>query len=147
MDLIFVTHVILILFLAIVTFYDLKSLIIPDGVIIAGVTVGLVLLFLNKDNSLITVILASCVMGGLGLGISLLTKGGLGLGDVKLMATLAIYMGLWNVISVALVASVLSGVVGLFLLVAGKANKKTFIPFAPFVLVSTVVLLIVGQLG
>ncbi|MBM7615819.1 prepilin peptidase [Alkaliphilus hydrothermalis] len=133
-----VSYGILIIFLGVVAYYDFKSFIIPNKLLLAGGLIGLLLFFFNKDLSITSVLLGVTVVGGLALAIAHLTKGGLGLGDVKLLACLAMYVGLWRLLNIVLISSILSGMIGLVLLVFGRVSKKTVIPFAPFIFVSTI---------
>jgi leader peptidase (prepilin peptidase)/N-methyltransferase len=62
---------------------------------------------------------------------------GMGLGDVKLAGVLGLYLGYlsWAHLAVgAFGGFLLGGVVGAVLLVAGRAGRKSKIPFGPFML-------------
>lgn len=74
------------------------------------------------------------------------TKGkGLGFGDVKLIAPLALLMG-WPSLIVGLFASFIIGaVVGIGTVLMGKKKMKQPIPFGPFLIVGTVVSLVWGH--
>lgn len=75
-----------------------------------------------------------------------LTKGkGLGFGDVKLAIPLGLLVG-WPDILVWLLSSFWIGaVVGLLLIVSGKAKFGKPIPFGPFLIIGTLVALIWGN--
>lgn len=62
---------------------------------------------------------------------------GMGFGDVKLAGVLGIYLGWlgWGEVVVgAFLGFLLGGVVGLLLIVAGRAGRKSSIPFGPYML-------------
>lgn len=84
-------------------------------------------------------VVASCLLGGLGyalamLALHVLTRGGLGLGDVKLAAGLGLYCGvagLAAVLAAAVLAVLLGGVVAVVLVLARRADRHTALPFGP----------------
>jgi leader peptidase (prepilin peptidase)/N-methyltransferase len=54
------------------------------------------------------------------------------------------YLG-WRIVAVGfLVTAVAAGVVGIALFAAGKANRKTALPYGPFLAVGTMVAVLVG---
>lgn len=78
-------------------------------------------------NGLIGFLLA----GVLFLVVYLISRGGLGGGDVKLMAVSGLYLGV-DVLPTMLYGSVLSAAVGLCLLLAKKLGRRDAMPLAPF---------------
>jgi leader peptidase (prepilin peptidase) / N-methyltransferase len=97
--------------------------------------------------------LGRCLIGGVAfaafcLVLAIISPSGMGLGDVKLAASLGAALAWlsWT----ALIAGIFAGFLlasgyGVALLVRGRANRKTQIPFGPFMIVGTfLVLLIVG---
>ncbi len=82
--------------------------------------------------------------------IALLSKGGMGMGDVKLALSIGLASGFFSahlVIVATFVAFGLGSAIGLFLMATGKANRKTAIPFGPFMIVGQLIslLLLPGQ--
>jgi leader peptidase (prepilin peptidase)/N-methyltransferase len=76
------------------------------------------------------------------LGLALVYPAGLGLGDVKLAASLGLLLGWlgWAAAVVGLLAAfVVGGVVGLVLLVLGRATRRSAVPFGPSMLVGALV--------
>jgi leader peptidase (prepilin peptidase)/N-methyltransferase len=70
--------------------------------------------------------------------LALVYPAGLGLGDVKLAAPLGLYLGWlgWSSAVVGLVAAFLvGGAVGVVLLVLGRADRRSAVPFGPSMLV------------
>jgi leader peptidase (prepilin peptidase)/N-methyltransferase len=82
--------------------------------------------------------------------IALISKGGMGMGDVKLALSIGLGSGFFSahlVIVATFVAFGLGSAIGLFLMATGKANRKTAIPFGPFMIVGQLIslLLLPGQ--
>lgn len=73
--------------------------------------------------------------------LALIYPAGLGLGDVKLAAAIGLHLGWlsWSAPVVGTVAAfMIGGIVGLALLVTGRATRKSAIPFGPAMLVGAV---------
>ncbi|MBU0576475.1 prepilin peptidase [Patescibacteria group bacterium] len=75
-----------------------------------------------------------------------LTKGrGMGLGDVKLVAPIALLLGWPKVIVGIFLSFILGGIVAVGLLVSGKRKMGQVIPFGPFIIIGTILSLAVGE--
>ncbi|MFH0852060.1 MAG: prepilin peptidase [bacterium] len=78
--------------------------------------------------------------------IVLVTRGrGMGLGDVKMAFLMGLVLGWPKILPVLLLAFVSGALVGLALIVAGRAKMKSEIPFGTFLSVSTFFMLIWGS--
>jgi leader peptidase (prepilin peptidase)/N-methyltransferase len=88
--------------------------------------------------------LALAIMGAIYLG----SRGGLGEGDVRLAPLLGLYLGWLNpgIVPVGLFYGfVLGAVVGVAMMAAGKAGRRTALPFGPFLAAGTVLAVFAGQ--
>jgi leader peptidase (prepilin peptidase)/N-methyltransferase len=82
-------------------------------------------------------LLAMALLYGFYLVLALIYPGGMGFGDVKLAGVLGLYLGWlgWNSVLIgAFAAFLIGGLVGAVLLVAGRAGRKTALPFGPYML-------------
>ncbi len=118
-----------------ITIIDLEEMIIPDEFIIYLLVCGVLyhLYTLNFANFL----------PALGIGmvfflIAVVSKGGMGGGDVKYSFIMGLYLGLVNGILATFLAFFIGGIVGIVLLLKGDSKKKA-IPFAPFLVLGTVI--------
>ena len=118
--------------LVVVSFIDLEHRIIPDRITLPGMALGLVLSFLRGGPfALANALLAGLLAGGALLVVSLVSRGGIGGGDIKLAAMLGCFAG-WPRVAVGLFLGVLiGGAAAAFLLATGRAGRKDFIPFGP----------------
>ena len=73
------------------------------------------------------------------------SRGGMGFGDVKLAFVLGVWLGLEQSLLCLLLAFILGGVVGVFLLLTGIKSRKDAIPFGPYLCVSGWVSLLCGK--
>lgn len=70
--------------------------------------------------------------GGLFLLVYLVSRGGLGGGDVKLMAAVGLYLGFRDVLKVMLYGSILASLTGGGMILLKKIGRKDSIPLVPF---------------
>jgi leader peptidase (prepilin peptidase) / N-methyltransferase len=81
--------------------------------------------------------------------LALISRAGLGWGDVKLSGVLGLYLGWVGAVAVAAAlagAFLLAAVTGLALIAAGRATRKTQLPFGPFMLGSAIAVIAVSGL-
>ena len=122
-----------ILLLIIAAWTDLKEGYIPDSVSI--------LIFLLSFYSLFIRIEGAVLCGGLLEGIRLISRGGIGMGDVKLMTACGFFLGITTGAVSLVFAYILAGMFCLPLLIFKKASLKTRLPMAPFFTVSILIFL------
>lgn len=137
-------YAILLILLLAACIVDLKSGKIPDKVVLAGILTGIVFSAINGPKDVAFKLISGIIAALLLLLISWLSKGGVGMGDVKLAAFLGVYLGLGMTISVLSVSVILSGIAAAVILLSKKAGKNGTIPFAPFILLGTVILMFLG---
>jgi leader peptidase (prepilin peptidase)/N-methyltransferase len=124
---------------------DIYSRSIPIKLIAFFLLAGLVIFVICYSTGM----LANCVLGGtIGFGVIKLTiiMSGrqVGGGDLALITITGFYSGLKGFINILFISVVLAGIYSLLLVITKKGSRKTEIPFAPFVQLSTVILLISG---
>ena len=79
--------------------------------------------------------------------IHIVSPGGMGYGDVRLSALIGLYLGYldWGRVYAAfLVGFLLGAVIGVALMLFGKAGRKTAIPFGPFMAAGAIVVSLWG---
>jgi len=77
--------------------------------------------------------------GGLFLLVYLLSRKGLGGGDVKFMAAAGLYLGLAETIPAILYGTVLAAITGLILIMLKKIERKGTMPLAPFLFIGIMI--------
>lgn len=111
---------------------DYQHQIIPDELIITGLVLGLPLVHLSGSGKVIDGLIGFLVAGVLFLIIALVSKGGMGGGDIKLSALMGLFLG-WPDILVALFISFLvGGLAGIMLMALGQKGRKDAVPFGPY---------------
>jgi leader peptidase (prepilin peptidase)/N-methyltransferase len=131
--------------LAAVTLTDLERRIIPNKILAVGAVLALAIAAVADPGSLPERAVAAAAAGGLLFVAALAYPRGMGLGDVKLAATMGLFLGreVGPAIFVALLAGAL---VGLAMIAReGAAARKRAIPFGPFLALGGVVGLLYGS--
>ncbi len=82
---------------------------------------------------------------GLLLLIAILSKGGMGGGDVKLFGVIGLALGFQGTLLTFVLASILGAVIGLFLMIIKKVKRDTPIAFGPFIATAAVIAYIYGD--
>ncbi|MFZ2963622.1 MAG: prepilin peptidase [Rhodoglobus sp.] len=132
---------------------DLETRRLPNRILVPAIVVMAVLL---TASSLLVGDPAALARAGIGgvalfllyLGLALGTRGGMGLGDVKLAALVGIVTGWigWPALIVAAFAAfVLGGLIGLLLLVARRATRRSAIPFGPWMILGAWIGIVFGD--
>lgn len=82
--------------------------------------------------------LVGFLVGGLFMLVcALISRGGVGAGDVKLYAAIGMYFGLSGILEIMTYSLVLAAVISIGLLIFKRAKVRSTIPMAPFIAVGT----------
>lgn len=122
----------------VVTFIDLEHKIIPDGITLPGIVLGLLLGPLVFKISFIDSLLGVIIGGGLFFLIAVVSRGGMGGGDIKLIAMMGGFFGWKAVLLTIFLGSAFGAAVGVALMVFKGMHRKTPIPFGPFLVAGAV---------
>lgn len=135
------------------TAIDLDTHRLPDAIVLPSYPVLAALL---GAAAVLTADLDSAARAAAGAGIlfalyltlALISPRGMGMGDVKLAGVLGLMLGWagWDALAVgALAAFLLGGLVGVTLIVLGRARRSTGIPFGPWMLGGAWVGILLGE--
>jgi leader peptidase (prepilin peptidase)/N-methyltransferase len=123
--------------LVVLTAIDLDHQLLPDSLTLPLLWIGLLL---NVDNTFVS--LESAVLGAVFGYLCLWAvfwlfkivtgKEGMGYGDFKLLAALGAWFGLAALPTIVLLSSVVGAVLGVALILTGKQDRETPMPFGPF---------------
>jgi leader peptidase (prepilin peptidase) / N-methyltransferase len=129
---------------------DLETLRLPDRLTLPSYPVGLVLLAVPADwPALGRGVLAAAVAGVAALVLALLApRGGLGLGDVKLLGVLGLFLGWlgWGVLVVGVALGfALGAVVAVGMLASRRAGLRDHLAFGPWLIAGALVAVVAGR--
>jgi prepilin signal peptidase PulO-like enzyme (type II secretory pathway) len=119
--------------LIICTATDILAYRVPNSITYPAILAALILGMAMPDANRLDVIAGGLLFGGLLFVPSLLTRGAMGLGDVKLALFTGLALGISKVVPAMLVMALSGGVVALVLLVFRIRGKGEPIPYAPFI--------------
>ena len=129
----------LIIFGYIAAILDLKAKRIPNTLVLAMFVSWVLImtpkLFVDTDEAirlLIDSIVGLATGGGIFLLMYVISRKGLGGGDVKFMAATGLYIGFSGALTVMLCGTILAALTGLALILLKKIGRKDSIPLAPF---------------
>jgi leader peptidase (prepilin peptidase)/N-methyltransferase len=131
--------------LAVITLTDLDLRIIPNKVLIAGAALCLAIAIPTDPGGVPERLIAAAAGGGLFFLVVLAYPKGMGMGDVKLVATMGLFLG--RAVAPAILSGLLAGsIVGLALIATqGAQARKMAIPFGPFLALGGIVGLLAGH--
>ncbi|MFZ5639862.1 MAG: prepilin peptidase [Bacillota bacterium] len=123
----------------VVAVVDLKSMIIPNRLVIFGIISGILLGFVRGRPDWLEMSLGCVAGGGILLLVSFVSRGGMGMGDVKLGAVMGIYLGWPGVLTAIFLAAFAGAVTGVLLIVSRSRTRQHKIPFGPFLAMGAVI--------
>ena len=131
--------------LAAITLTDLEQRIIPNKILLVGAIVCVAIAAPTDPGGLPERAIAAVAAGGVFFLVALAYPRGMGLGDVKLAATMGLFLG--RAVAPAILAALLIGsVVGIALIARhGSGARKMAIPFGPFLALGGVIGLLAGD--
>ena len=132
-------------FMVLITFIDLDHQIILDGNLLLLAVCGLALQLWTGAVGFVSMLIGALGGGGLLFLLAVVSKGGMGGGDVKFAFALGFWLGWQGTLVGLFLGFVLGGVVSLLLLLLGLRGRKDFIPFGPFIAVGAWVALLYGN--
>jgi leader peptidase (prepilin peptidase)/N-methyltransferase len=94
---------------------------------------------------MLDMIIASLSGGGILLLLAILTKGGMGGGDIKFVAALGLWLGLKLTLLTLFLSFVIGGIGSLMLLAFKIKGRKDFIPFGPFIAIAAFISMLYGN--
>ncbi|MBD3208199.1 MAG: hypothetical protein GF370_01965, partial [Candidatus Nealsonbacteria bacterium] len=144
----FVSSVLIIIFV-----YDLKHYIIPDKIIFPAILIatgwrlGIAIFYEPyQEFTILNGFLSALGAAAFFFSIVWLSKGkGMGMGDVKFVILMGMLLGFPEILMALLLSFLLGSVVGVFLIMTGKKGLKSEVPFAPFLVTGTFLVMFCGE--
>lgn len=127
-----------------ISFIDMEHKIIPNKVILIGLIAGVAFRLIMINYGVWDYIVGFLVGGGVLLLISLLSGGGMGGGDIKLMAMIGLFVGWKLTISTLFLAVVLGAIGGIAMILFKIKTRKDYIPFGPYISIACLISILYG---
>lgn len=126
------------------SFIDIEHHIIPDEITIGGVVIGLAVSFVTPVG-FSGAVAGLALGGGVFFALAIAYPGGMGGGDIKLMAAIGAFIGWKLALLTIIVGSLLGAVAGLAGILFFGRKRKDHIPFGPFLAAGAVVSILAGR--
>jgi leader peptidase (prepilin peptidase)/N-methyltransferase len=136
----------LILLVVPIALIDLETRLIPNRLTLPGALLALILGTALDPGGQPGRLIAAAAAGGFLLVAALAYPGGMGMGDVKLAATMGLFLG--SAVAPALLLAMLAGTLVGVVIIARKgasAGRKTAVPFGPFLALGAIVAVFAGH--
>lgn len=147
-----VRYLILMAGLFVIAWIDRKSKRIPNKILIVLLGARALVLILEWIifselglSLLISTAMGALFGGGMFLLCYVISRGGVGAGDVKLFAVIGCFMGSSTVLTAAFLTVVTAAVYSVIMLIRKKTSLKEEIPFAPFILTGVLLTMALGM--
>lgn len=129
-----------------ILFIDVDHGIIPNGInifaLLSFIFFNMILRYMAWPDALV----GAAIGGGFLFLLVLLSRGSaMGMGDVKLMAVLGLYLGWKNIVLTLLLSFIIGGVFGMLLIISKKKSRKDAIPFGPWIAVAAFITIVFGR--
>lgn len=132
-------------FLIVITYIDYDYQLILDKVLIWLSGAGVAINLWTGYASLIDMLSGSLIGGGLLLLIAIVSRGGMGGGDIKFAAALGLWLG-WKLTLLTLFLSfIFGGMGGVAVLLTKLKGRKDCIPFGPFIALGAFISMLYGD--
>ena len=129
---VFIIYTLLVTSLIIITFIDIDHKIIPNVITLPGIPIGLVLAYFFLPHTIKSALLGLFGGGGLLLLMAVIYPGGMGGGDIKMIAMLGAFLGWEKVFLTIFSGSLIGSIIGIAMIILKKGGRKTKIPFGPY---------------
>lgn len=127
-----ITQVVFYSFLFVCAIIDIEHKILPNVLVLPGMLIGCLLALIGLSIPIEQSLLGIVAGGGTLLLIAVLSRGGMGMGDVKFIAMIGAFVGVLDVFKILFLASFIGAIVGIIYLRKTHQDKKTPVPFGPF---------------
>lgn len=116
----------------VISFIDFEHKIIPNVISLPGIVIGYILACLVYGGFTLAPLWGIFLGYGIIALIIILSRGGMGWGDAKLLAMIGAFYGMRLSFFSLMIGAFVGCIVGIVLMAGKKATRKTAIPFGPY---------------
>lgn len=129
----------------IVVITDMRYMIIPNNVLLFFLPLFIIMNVLSPLDPWWSAITGAIIGGAIIFIIILLSRGGMGAGDMKLFFVLGLVLGMKSTILALFLASIFGAVIGSVLLLLKIIRRKQPVPFGPFIILGALLAYFYGE--
>ena len=130
-----------IFFLALIIFTDFEQYVIFDRMLLPFAIIG-VAAMIHLNLPIVDRIIAAVFGGGIFFLLSILSGGGIGGGDMKLVAVLGLWLGTKKLLNVVLISCIVAGICAGILILTKQKDRKDFFAYGPYFALSAIYILL-----
>ncbi len=142
----FLTATVVAALLVVVTCTDLEQGLIPDAIVLPALGTGILFSLVSPSITLANSLAGALLGGGVLVAVALLSRGGMGGGDIKLLAALGAWLGPRQVLLILFLSFFLGGIGALGLLLLKIKARRDAIAFAPYIAAAVFITLFWGEM-
>ncbi|MBM7572021.1 prepilin peptidase [Aquibacillus albus] len=131
--------------LSIIVVSDTKYMLIPDKILLFFLPLFIILRFIEPLDPWWSSVFGAVVGFGLLAIIIIVSRGGMGGGDMKLFGLLGIVLGISKVLVAFFLATLIGAIVSGILVGVKLVDRKKAIPFGPYIVIGTIVAYFFGD--
>lgn len=124
---------------------DLAYMLIPNKVLLFFLPLFIGLRVLNPLDPWWSPLLGAVLGGGIILLIIILSRGGMGMGDMKLLAVMGVILGWQHTLITFMLACLIGTIIGVGLILTKKLKRKEPFPFGPSILIAGLIMYYFGE--
>lgn len=137
-------------FLIVLIFIDWEHMLLPNVLTLPGTLIGLIFAAFGIGPGIVDALIGLAVGAGGFLAIAYIYKmsrgaEGLGMGDVKLMAMIGVFLGWKNTLMVVMLGSIVGLFFGIIVMIKQHSGTQTRIPFGVFLGIAALATLFWGD--
>ncbi|NME06171.1 A24 family peptidase [Psychrobacillus sp. BL-248-WT-3] len=141
----FIVLLLFISLLVIITVSDIAYMLIPDKILLFFLIPLVIGRIISPLDPWWDSMVGAIVGFGILLLVAMVSKGGMGGGDIKLFFVIGVVLGTVSTLVTLFLASVIGTVVGIITLKISRQGRKTPIPFGPSIAIAAVISYFYGQ--
>jgi leader peptidase (prepilin peptidase) / N-methyltransferase len=131
--------------LLVVALIDFDHKIIPNIITLPGLAIGFGLSLCALPITPLASLLGLLIGGTLFYLIAFVSKGGMGGGDIKLIAMIGAFLGWQGALFTIFSGALLGSLVGVMLMLLGRKGRKDKVPFGPFLSCGAILFILSGD--
>jgi len=128
---------------------DIEHQLILNSILIPAIVAAVIVSLFNNRIELVPNLLSAVIGGAAGFLIFLIvyvvSRGGMGEGDVKLAAFAGLVTGWPNIIAAVIMSWVMGGLVAVLLLALRRKGRREAVAFGPFLAIATFIIFLWGR--
>lgn len=109
------------------------------GILAAVIIMIIQVYFFNYGIDKIFYYLYGGILGFCIIALIVIITGGMGWGDAEICFVCGLFLGLKNILILIFISFIIGGILGSLLLALNKKSRKDFIPFGPFITISSII--------